>query len=124
MLTRKNTKWQWGKEQEGAFEGLKTTLSEAPALRPPQWGPKHGNADGLIRAKVQEDMMSYGIDDEIECAFRADVEYDPHYRSIIDYPRTREVHLPGANERRQLRAMAMKYTLRNDELYYRDTDGD
>ena len=38
MLTRKNTKWQWGKEQEGAFEGLKTALSEAPVLRPPQWG--------------------------------------------------------------------------------------
>ena len=38
MLTRKNTKWQWGKEQEDAFEGLKTALSEAPVLRPPQWG--------------------------------------------------------------------------------------
>ena len=199
MLTRKNTKWQWGKEQEGAFEGLKTALSEAPVLRPPQWGkpwiidcdasntavgavlsqeepdtkeehpvyyysrllnsaernysttdrkclaviaavkkfrvyvlgapleirtdhsavrqllnkvdatgryarwvcimsefdftlryrpgPKHGNADGLSRAKVQEDMMSCGIDDEIECAFRAEVEDDPHYRSIINYLR-------------------------------------
>ena len=30
----------------------------------------------------------------------------------------------GANERRRLRTMAKKYTLRNDELYYRDTDGE
>ena len=35
-----------------------------------------------------------------------------------------KVHLPGANERRRLRTMAKKYTLRNDKLYYRDTDGD
>ena len=69
-------------------------------------------------------MMSYGIDDEIECAFRAEVEDDPHYRSIVNYLRTGEVHLPGANERRRLRTMAKKYTLRNDELYYRDTDGE
>ena len=40
-------------------------------------GSKHGNADGLSRTKVQEDMMSCGIDDEIECAFRAEVEDDP-----------------------------------------------
>ena len=68
---------QWGKEQEGAFEGLKTALSEAPVLRPPQWGPKHGNADGLSRAKVKEGMMSCGIDNDIECAFRAEVENAP-----------------------------------------------
>ena len=48
-------------------------------------GPKHGNADDLSRAKVQEDMMSCGINDKIECAFRAEVEDDPHYRSIINY---------------------------------------
>ena len=87
-------------------------------------GPKHGNADGLSRTKVQEDMMGCGIDDEIECAFRAEVENDPHYRSIVDYLQTGEVHLPGANERRRLRTMAKKYTLRNDELYYRDTNGE
>ena len=86
--------------------------------------PKHGNADGLSQAKVQEDMMSCGIDDEIECAFWAEVEDDPHYRSITDYLRTGEVHLPGANERRRLRTMAKKYMLQNDELYYRDTDGE
>ena len=38
MLTQKNTKWQWGKEQENAFKGLKSALSKAPVLRPPQWG--------------------------------------------------------------------------------------
>ena len=38
MLTQKNTKWQWSKEQENAFEGLKSALSKAPMLRPPQWG--------------------------------------------------------------------------------------
>ena len=236
MLTRKNIKWQWSKEQEDAFEGLKTALSEAPVLRPPQWGkpwiidcdasntavgavlsqeepdtkeehpvyyysrllnsaernysttdreclaviaavkkfrvyvlgapleirtdhtavrqllnkvdatgryarwvcimsefdftlryrpgPKHGNADGLSRAKMKEDTMSCGINDEIECAFRAEVEEDPHYRSIVEYLRTGEVHLPEANERRRLRTMAKKYTLQNDELYYRDTDGE
>ena len=59
-------------------------------------GPKHGNADGLSRAKVKEDVMSCGVDDGIECAFRAEVEDDPHYKSIIDYLRTGEVHLPGA----------------------------
>ena len=31
-LTRKNTKWQWGKEQENAFEGLKSALSKALVL--------------------------------------------------------------------------------------------
>ena len=36
MLTQKNTKWQWGKEQESAFEGLKSARSKAPMLRPPQ----------------------------------------------------------------------------------------
>ena len=36
MLTRKDTKWQWGTEQESAFEGLKSALSKAPVLRPPQ----------------------------------------------------------------------------------------
>ena len=236
MLTRKKSKWQWGEEQDNAFEGLKSALREAPVLRPPQWGkpwiidcdasntvvgavlsqeepdtkeehpvyyysrllnpaernysttdreclaviaavkkfrvyvlgapleirtdhavvwqllnkvdatgryarwvcimsefdftlrywpgPKHGNADGLSGAKIQEDIMSCGINDEIECAFRAEVEEDPHYRSIVDYLRTGEVHLPRANERRRLRTMAKKYTLRNDELYYRDTDGE
>ena len=61
-------------------------------------GPKHGNADGLSRTKIEEDIMSCGVNDEIECAFRAEVEEDPHYRSIVDYLRTGEVHLPGANE--------------------------
>ena len=87
-------------------------------------GPKHGNADGLSRAKIQEDIMSCGVNDEIECAFWAGVEEDPHYRSIVDYLRTGEVHLPEANERRRLRTMAKKYTLRNVELYYRGTDGE
>ena len=87
-------------------------------------GPKHGNADGLSRAKVKEDIMSYRVDDKIKCAFRAEVGEGPHCRSIIDYLRTGEVHLPGANERRRLRTMAKKYTLRDDELYYRDTDGE
>ena len=32
--------------------------------------------------------MSCGIDDEIECAFRAEVEDDSHYKSIVDYLRT------------------------------------
>ena len=61
---------------------------------------------------------------EIECAFRAEVEGDPHYGSIVEYLRTGEVHLPEANERRRLRTIANKYTLRNDELYYRDTGED
>ena len=76
------------------------------------------------RAKIKEDIMSCGVNDEIECAFRAEVEEDPHYRSIVDYLRTGEVHLPRANERRRLRTMAKKYALRNDELYHRDTDGE
>ena len=38
MLTRKDTKWQWGKEQENAFEGLKSALSKATVLQPLQWG--------------------------------------------------------------------------------------
>ena len=79
-------------------------------------GPKHGNADGLSRAKIKEDTMNYKVNDEIECAFRVEVEEDPHYRGIVDYLRTGEVHLPGANERRRLRTMAKKYTLQNDEL--------
>ena len=87
-------------------------------------GSKHRNADGLSRAKIQEDIMSCEINDEIECAFRTEVEEDPHYRSIVDYLRTGGVHLPGANERRRLRTMAKKYMLWNDELYYRDTDGE
>ena len=29
--------------------------------------------------------MSYGVNDEIKCAFRAEVEEDPHYKSIVDY---------------------------------------
>ena len=207
MLTQKNTKWQWSKEQENAFEGLKSALSKAPVLRPPQWGkpwiidcdasntavgallsqeepdtkeehpvyyysrllnpternysttdceclaiiavvkkfrvyvlgapleirtdhaavrqllnkvdttgryarwvcimsefdftlryrpgPKHGNADGLSRAKIREDIMRCGVNDEIECAFRVEMEEDPHYKSIIDYLRTGEVHLRG-----------------------------
>ena len=48
----------------------------------------------------------------------------PPYRSIVNYLRTGEVHLPGANERRRLWTMAKKYTLQNDELYYRDTNGE
>ena len=52
------------------------------------------------------------------------MEEDPHYKSIVDYLRTGEVHLPGANGRRRLRTMAKKYMLWNDELYYRDTDGE
>ena len=62
--------------------------------------------------------------DKIKCAFRAEMEDDPHYKSIINYLRTGEVHLLGANKRRQLRTMAKKYTLRNDELYYKDTNGE
>ena len=65
-------------------------------------GPKYGNADGLSRAKIKEGMMSCGVNDEIKCAFRAKVEEVPHYRSIVDYLRTGEVHLPGPNERRRL----------------------
>ena len=87
-------------------------------------GPKHGNADGLSRTKIKEDIMSCRVNDEVECAFRAEVEEDPHYKSIVEYLQTGEVHLPGANERRRLRTMAKKYMLRNDELYYRDTDGE
>ena len=68
--------------------------------------------------------MSCGVNDEIECAFRAEVEEDPHYGSIVEYLRTGEVHLPKANERTRWRVMATKYTLQNDELYYRDTDGE
>ena len=41
-------------------------------------GPKHGNADGLNRAKIEEDIMSCGVNDEIECAFRAEVEDESH----------------------------------------------
>ena len=74
-------------------------------------GPKHGNANGLSRAKIKEDIMSYGVNDEVECAFRAEGEEDPHYRNIVEYLRTGEVHLPGANERRRLWTMAKKYTL-------------
>ena len=74
--------------------------------------------------KIKEDIMNCGVNDEIECAFRGEVEEDPHYRSIVDYLRTGEVHLPGADERRRLRTMAKKCTLRNDELYCRDTDGE
>ena len=234
-LTRKNAKWQWNEEQENAFKELKSALSKAPVLRPPQWGklwiidcdasntavgavlsqeepdtgdehpiyyysrllnaaeknysttdreclaviaavkkfrvyvlgaplmirtdhtavrqllnkvdatgryarwvcivsefdftlryqpgPRHGNADGLSRMKVKG-TMSCGINDEIECAFRAEVEEDPHYRNIIRYLQTGEVHLLKANERRRVRVMARKYTLQNDELYYRDTDGE
>ena len=36
MLTRKNTKWQWDGEQTNAFQRLKSALSEASVLRPPQ----------------------------------------------------------------------------------------
>ena len=79
-------------------------------------GPKHGNADGFSRAKIKEDIMSCGVNDEVECAFGAEVEEDPHYRSIVEYLRTGEVHVPGANERRRLRTMAKKYMLQNDEL--------
>ena len=223
MLTWKNTKWQWGKEQESASEGLKSALSRAPVLQPLQWGkpwfincdarntavgvvlsqkepdtkeehpvyyysrllnpaernysttdrkclaviaavkkfrvyvlgapleictdhaavrqllnkvdatgryarwvcimlefdfilryqpgPKHGNANGLSRAKIKEDIMSCGVNDEVECAFRAEVEEDPHYKSIVEYLQTGEVHLPGVNERRRLRTMAKKHTL-------------
>ena len=60
-------------------------------------GPRHGNADGLSRVKVKG-ARSCGINDEIECAFRAEVEEDPHYRNIIRYLQTREVHFPKANE--------------------------
>ena len=68
--------------------------------------------------------MICGVNDEIECAFRAEVEGDPHYRDIVEYLQTGEVHLSRANERRCLRTMAKKYTLQNDELYYKDTDGE
>ena len=51
---------------------------------------------------MEEDIMSCRVNDEIECAFRAEVEENPHYRSIVEYLRTREVHLPGANEQRRL----------------------
>ena len=57
-------------------------------------------------------------------AFRAEVEEDPYYRNIIRYLQTGEVHLLKANERRRVRVMARKYTLQNDELHYRDTDGE
>ena len=55
--------------------------------------------------------MSCGVNDEVECAFRAEVEEDPHYKNIVEYLRTGEVHLPRANERSRLRTMAKKYTL-------------
>ena len=235
ILKRKNTRWQWNEEQENAFKELKSALSKAPVLRPPQcgklwiidcdasntavgavlsqeepytgdehpvyyysrllngaernystadqeclaviavvkkfrvyvvgaplviatdhstvgqllnkvdatdrytrwvcimsefdftlrhWpGPRHGNADGLSQVKVKGAMIC-GINDEIECAFRSEVEEDPHYRNVIRYLQTAEVHLPKANEQRRLRVMARKYTLQNDELYYRETDGE
>ena len=68
--------------------------------------------------------MSCGVNDEIECAFRVEVEEDPHYKNLVAYLQIGEVHLPEANERRRLRAMAKKYTFQNGELYYRDTDGE
>ena len=52
--------------------------------------------------------MSCGVNDEIECAFRAEVEEDPHYKNLVAYLQIGEVHLPEANERRRLRAMAKK----------------
>ena len=63
-------------------------------------GPQHGNADGLSRMKVKG-TISCGINDQIECAFRAEVEEDPYYRNIIRYLQTGEVHLLKANERRE-----------------------
>ena len=65
-----------------------------------------------------------GSNDEIECTFRAKVEEDPHYRNIIRYLQIGEVHLLRAIEQRRLRVMARKYRLQNDELYYRDADGE
>ena len=73
-------------------------------------GPRHGNADGLSRMKVKG-TMSCGIDDEIECAFRAEMEKDPYYRNIIRYLQTGEVHLLKANEQRRVRVIARQYTL-------------
>ena len=32
MLTQKNTKWQWGKEQESAFEGLKICSKQSTSV--------------------------------------------------------------------------------------------
>ena len=46
-------------------------------------GPKHGNADGLSRARIKEDTMSCGVNDEIECAFRAEVEEDPFTGALL-----------------------------------------
>ena len=86
-------------------------------------GPWHGNAYELSRVKMKG-TMSCGNDDEIECAFRAEVEEDPHYRNIIEYLQSGDVHFLKANGRRRLRVMERKYTLQNDELYYRDTDGE
>ena len=86
-------------------------------------GPQHGNANWLTRVKVKG-TMSCGINDEIECAFRAEVKEMPHHRNVVEYLQTGEVHLLKANERRRLRVMTKKYTLQNDELYYKDPDGE
>ena len=52
------------------------------------------------------------------------MEEDPHYKNIIEYLQTGEVHLLKTKERRRLRVMAKMYTLQNDELFYKYTDGD
>lgn len=56
---------------------------------------QHENAYGVSRMEVKG-TKSCGSNDEIDCAFRAEMEEDPYYRSIIEYLKTREVHLPKA----------------------------
>lgn len=89
-LTRKDTKWRWGEEEQGAFEAIKTEITKDPVLVHPNPNKPYfletnasGVAMGAILSQKQADRYLHPIAFMSESFNDAQRNYDTHDKELL-----------------------------------------
>nr|CAH66043.1 OSIGBa0107A02.4 [Oryza sativa] len=113
LRLKADQQFTWGAEQQKALDDIKEYLSSPPVLIPPQKGIPFRLYLSAAQGASGYKPMIKDVKVKIAAMTANDWRYDVH----------RYLSNPSQSASRKLRYKALKYTLLDDELYYRTIDG-